>query len=58
MFTDLLSALSHSLNEIKDEVVRLEAAFDALSASAKKYRCLAAPCHLPAPASGHRCGTT
>jgi hypothetical protein len=58
MFTDLLSALSHSLNEIKDEVVRLEAAFDALSASARTYRCLAAPCHLSAPASGHRCGTT
>jgi hypothetical protein len=40
IFTDLLSSLSYSLNEIKDEVVRLEVAFDALSASARTYRCL------------------
>jgi uncharacterized protein with PhoU and TrkA domain len=58
MFTDMLSTLSHSLNEIKDEVVRLEAAFDALSACAKTYSCLAAPSHLPAPACNHRFVTT
>lgn len=43
VFADLLSSLSYSLNEIKDEVVRLEVAFNALSASARTYRYLAAP---------------
>ena len=39
-FTTLLSSLSRSLNDIKDEVVRLELAFDALSENIKAYRCV------------------
>jgi uncharacterized protein with PhoU and TrkA domain len=52
IFADPLSSLSYSLNEIKDEVVRLEVAFDALLANAKAYRCLAAPSYSSAPRSG------
>lgn len=37
-FTTLLSSLSRSLYDIKDEVVRLELAFDALSENIKAYR--------------------
>lgn len=39
-FTTLLSSLSRSLNDIKDEVVRLELAFDALSENIKAHRCV------------------
>jgi hypothetical protein len=57
IFADLLSSLSYSLNEIKDEVVRLEVAFDALSANAKTYRCLAAPSYSSAPRSDRQFDT-
>lgn len=56
-FADLLSTLSRSLNEIKDEVIRLEVAFDALSASTRTYRCLVASCRMPAPRSGRQSDT-
>jgi hypothetical protein len=46
ILTDLLSSLLYLLNEIKDKVMRLEVAFNAILASAKTYPCLAAPSML------------
>lgn len=40
IFTALLSSLSRSLHDIKDEVVRLELAFDALSENIRNYKCV------------------